>query len=265
MILDALRSGGTGLALAAADTLNGVGFIRSHFLGQGEYSGLDILDIIVLVLVAAVLVQMLRRGRIGREQGPRADQPVEPGRPASRGSSGPSAGSDQPIGPEDEEQNLEARHARARAAWARLAGQGPEQPASRPAPADPSAAASGAAGGFDEHEFLSGAKAVFARIQAALGRGDFSDVADFVAGDPRSVLQDVAARWPAQGEPEIVLLEAEVLERGTEGGQERVRVAYKALMRRPGTSEPVESRSVWRFSRTAADPASHWKLEAVEQ
>lgn len=252
MILNELLSAAAGPALAATDTLNGVGFIRSFFLGQGEYSGLDILDIIVLVLVAAVLVQVLRRGRIGREQGPRPDQPM----PRDQGP-------DQPLTPEGEDQNLEARHARARAAWARLAGQGAAPSASRPSsgplpgPAVP--------GGFDEQEFLSGAKAVYGRIQAALGRGDFADAAVFVSGDPRSVLQDVAARWPAQGEPEIVLLEAEVLERKLEGGTERVRVAYKALMRRPGQGEPAETRSVWRFSRNPDDPASHWKLEAVEQ
>lgn len=216
----------------AADTaLAGVGFIRAYFLSQGEFSGLDILDIIVLVLLAAVALQFLRGRRRNEEQAP--------GQPASS----------------EDHENLEARQARARAAWDLLGGQAQ---ASRPA-----ASAQAASGAFDERDFLAGAKAVFARILAALGRGDLADLDQFAA--PEAVAQ-VTARGPRGGAPGIVLLEAEVQERREEGGLERVRVRYRALLRTGGEqAAPEETRTLWRFVRRTGDAASHWKLEAVEE
>ena len=217
-------------AQAAETALAGVGFIRSHFLGQGEFSGLDILDIIVLVLLAAVALQLLRGRRRNEEQAP--------------GQSAPS----------EDHENLEARQARARAAWDRLGGQAPV--------ARPVAPAQAASGAFDERDFLAGAKAVFARILSALGRGDLADLDQFV--EPEAVAQ-LTARGPRGGAPEIVLLEAEVQERREEGGLERVRVRYRALLRTGGEqAAPEETRPLWRFVRRAGDAASHWKLEAVE-
>ena len=216
----------------AADTaLAGVGFIRAHFLGQGEFSGLDILDIIVLVLLAAVALQLLR--------GRRRNEGQAPGQPA----------------PGEDHENLEARQARARAAWDRLGGQAPA--------ARPVAPAQAASGAFDEQDFLAGAKAVFARILAALGRGDLADLDQFA--EPEAVAQ-LTARGPRGGAPEIVLLEAQVQERREEGGLERVRVRYRALLRTGGEqAAPEETRALWRFMRRAGDAASHWKLEAVEE
>jgi predicted lipid-binding transport protein (Tim44 family) len=222
-------------AWAAGTALDGVGFIRSHLLGQGEFSGLDILDIIVLVVLAAVILQFLR--------GRRRDEMRGPVRPDSG-----------PRPPADHE-NLEARQARARAAWDRLAG----GQASAPRPAAPMG---GSAGGFDEQEFLSGAKAVFGRILAALGRGDAADLDQFAG--PEAVAQ-LMAQGPHGASPEIVLLEAQVQDRREEGGLERVRVRYRALLRAGGEqAAPDERRTLWRFARRAGDPASHWKLEAVE-
>lgn len=225
-------------AWAANTALAGVGFIRSHFLGQGEFSGLDILDIIVMVVVAAAALQFLRGRR--RDETPGAQRPVNPA---------------DPDAPPVDRENLEDRHARARAAWDRLAGG--QAPAARPASARPEVS-----GAFDEREFLAGAKAVFSRILTDLGKGDTADLDQFA--EPEAVAQ-LTARGPRGGVPEIVLLEAEVQERREEGGLERVRVRYRVLLRSGGEqAAPEELKTLWRFARRAGDPASHWKLEAVE-
>lgn len=229
-------------AQAAETALSGVGFIRSYFLGQGDFGGLDILDIIVLVLVAVVLVRVLRNGGFrrggeppeGRAEGPEAEQLRD-------------------------EENLEARHARAREAWARLSGR------SAPAGAGGNPVSTPASAGSEEREFLAGAKAAFVRIQGSFGKGDLADLSGFAT--PEAV-EWFAKRMvnPSPGPPEIVLLEAEVVERETSGGLERVRVRYKSLMREgAGRSAPHDVSALWRFSRRVDDPSSHWTLEAVEE
>ncbi|MCM0756281.1 hypothetical protein M7784_13670 [Desulfovibrio aminophilus] len=228
-----------GTAQAAETALSGVGFIRSHFLGQGDFGGLDILDIIVLVLVAVVLMRVLRNGGFRRDGE----------RPAG------SAGAEPPR----DEENLEARHARAREAWARLSGGSVPAGAAGPRASSPDTA------GSDEREFLAGAKAAFVRIQGAFGKGDLADLSGFAT--PEAV-EWFAKRMvnPPPGAPDIVLLDAEVVGRETSGGMERVRVRYKALMREgQGRAAPREVPALWRFSRRTDDPSSHWALEAVEE
>ncbi|MES9995526.1 hypothetical protein [Desulfovibrio aminophilus] len=231
-----------GAAQAAERTFSGVGFIRSYFLGQGDFGGLDILDAIALVLVAVVLVRVLRNGGF-RRGGENLEDRVD------------GSGTEQPR----DEENLEARHARAREAWTRLSG------GTAPAGTGGSPVAAPASAGSEEREFLAGAKAAFVRIQGSFGKGDLADLSGFAT--PEAV-EWFAKRMvnPPPGPPEIVLLEAEVVGRETRGGLERVRVHYKALMREgAGRSAPHDVSALWRFSRRVDDPSSHWTLEAVEE
>lgn len=119
--------------------------------------------------------------------------------------------------------------------------------------------------GFDEAEFLAGAKAAYVRLQSSWDKRDLEDIRQFASPEMWEEIRRQAEEDPAPGYTGIVevkarLLEVKAVEDHTVGS-----VLFDSLLRESeeGTPEPV--REVWHFSRKDSGPDSFWRLEGIQQ
>jgi len=120
--------------------------------------------------------------------------------------------------------------------------------------------------GFDQEEFLDGAKAAYVRLQGSWDKRDLDDVKRFTEPDVYEEIARQAAEDPSPSRTEILLLEARLLEVKTEKGSTLATVFFDALLREDAASpSPEQTREVWRFTRREADPNPEWKLAGIQQ
>ena len=118
---------------------------------------------------------------------------------------------------------------------------------------------------FDQDEFLRGAKAAYARLQASWDRRDLGDIANFTTEDVMAELREQAASDPEPSKTEILLVNASVLEVRDEGDKRRVAVHFDVLMREnQNAAHPEQVREVWHFVCSTAAGDS-WKLDGIQQ
>lgn len=210
--------------------------------------GLQFIPIILIIPLAWLFFRGLQRRRDDQD----SDFP----------SSGSGKG-DSRFSQEDDPEHLREAYRRARAQWEWMEGGESRKPGE--AAASSRSASASADGGFDESEFLRGAKLAYARLTEAFDALDADAAAPFAA---EAVVEGLRARARSGAVPtstELVLVEAELLEHSESGESEEAVVLFDALVRRGNESpEPEEVRQVWRFGRDPRDPSSMWRLERME-
>lgn len=118
--------------------------------------------------------------------------------------------------------------------------------------------------GFDEKEFLKGAKAVYTRLQQSWDRRDLNDIREFTSPEVFQEIKRQAEEDPNPGRTEIVLINAELLEVKIEGGQTVASVHYDVLMRESADETMSHQvREIWHFREKS--PGSPWTLEGIQQ
>jgi len=194
-------------------------------------------DFLIIAVLVYLLVRMVLRKRGGQGRDTRPGD----------GSSAP-----RQHDPDTRRQANEA-YRRAQAAWDMLRSDGEPTAQSR----------TDAPQGFDEQEFLAGAKMMCARIRESW---DARDLADLEAFCTPAALAEFKRRAETETRPvrtETLLINAELVEiRPLENGMEEAQVLYEILDKAPGSNENRESREIWRFVRPSGDPAAMWRLEA---
>lgn len=214
----------------------------------------SILNILLLGLVAYFLVRAFRRrgggpgsgagGGSGPDDRGREDETLPPARPANR--------------PAD-------RHEAARQMWDMLGSKDVSESVSgQGAPGAAGQLPTSGPAGFDEAEFLEGAKLFFSRFQQVSGQGDLDQLRGFLSDD---VYEQALARLeaePAVARTEVMLVDARLMERRSESGRTWITVFYDAQLRK-GISgdEPYHLRAAWEFSRTDAEGSGLWTLERI--
>jgi len=133
-------------------------------------------------------------------------------------------------------------------------GERPGQPARRMSP-----------DGFDEAEFLEGAKLFYSRFQEARDSGNWETVAPFIEpGLLGDLMRDSGAGSAARSE--IMLLDAKVMDLRTENGRTEVTVFFDASLRRGASGErQVNERNAWEFSREDQNSEALWVLERINK
>jgi len=149
------------------------------------------------------------------------------------------------------------RHEAARQVWDMLSS-GDED---RPTPTTPTSAPTVRADGFDEAEFLEGAKVFFSRFQQASGEKDFQTIRDFLSDE---VFNDAMIQ-AGQGRTEVMLLNAKMMEMKSEEGRTMATVFYDAQLRVGDGGQPVHQRVVWEFSRDDTVQGALWVLEKINR
>lgn len=120
--------------------------------------------------------------------------------------------------------------------------------------------------GFDEREFLDGAKAAYTRMQASWDARDLDDLRQFTSPEVFAEVQAQAAADPEPGKTEILLLEARLLEVKTLGNQTIATVLFDTMLREDSPAAPAEQvREAWHFSRYETAGSSHWVVEGIQQ
>ncbi|EMG37927.1 hypothetical protein PCS_01322 [Desulfocurvibacter africanus PCS] len=120
--------------------------------------------------------------------------------------------------------------------------------------------------GFNEDEFLRGAKMVYTRLQASWDARDLEDIREFTSPEVYAEIARQAAQDPTPSTTEILLVNARLLEVKTQGAQVLATVYFDVLMREDkAQNAPGQVREVWHFLRENNDPKSSWKLEGIQQ
>ncbi|MEZ7198175.1 Tim44 domain-containing protein [Pseudodesulfovibrio karagichevae] len=216
----------------------------------------SVLNILLLVLIAYFLVRMFRRRSGGGDDKTRPGSWSKPDYPAKPGEEDPSA-----PGPDDAAKPVERpraqpldRHEAARRTWDMLSSEGTD----RPSPTTPTGATA-RADGFDEAEFLEGAKVLFSRFQQARDKDDLDALRDFLSDE---VYSDAVAAGE-RPRTEVMLVSALLTELNSTNGRTVASVHYDAQLRVGEEGRPVQLRTVWEFGRDDTVPGGLWVLEKI--
>lgn len=120
--------------------------------------------------------------------------------------------------------------------------------------------------GFDEQEFLAGAKALYVRLQGSWDRRDIDDIRQFTSPEVHAEISRQAADDPNPGNTEILMVDARILEARTDGPETVISVLFDALLREDGPGAPSDQvREVWHIRRDESASAPQWTLEGIQQ
>lgn len=214
------------------------GLIGSLLFG-GHLAGPGLMDLLLIAGGAWLLFKLLRsRPAVRRQESP----------------AGPTVSSHE-RSPSSQE--------RAQAGWDALRS-APSRAADRPAA--PAGVGQDLPPGFDADEFLAGAKAAYARLQAAWDRRDLADIATFVTPAVLAEITAQAKADPAPGRTDLLLVNARLIEVRREDDQTAASVHFDVLMREDQAArEPSQVREVWHFRRSEAAPGDAWRLDGIQQ
>ena len=120
--------------------------------------------------------------------------------------------------------------------------------------------------GFDQDEFMKGARAAYTRLQDSWNKRDMEDIRQFTSPEVFEEIRRQALEDPGPGKTEIVLVKAQLLEVDDVGPETVASVYFDVLMReRPEEERPKQVREVWHFSRKNNVAKSFWRLEGIQQ
>ena len=119
--------------------------------------------------------------------------------------------------------------------------------------------------GFDMEEFLSGAKAAYARLQKSWNNRDLNDIRNFTTREVFAEIKRQQASAPMLGQTELLQVDASLLEVREEGEDTVCSVLFDVLLREDAQSaEPSQIQEIWHFSRPS-DAKGVWLLEGIQQ
>lgn len=150
------------------------------------------------------------------------------------------------------------RHEAARQAWSVLSSDDVQQPDAQPAVVQDA--------GFNEGEFLEGAKLFFTRFQQADTEQELADLKSFLAeGVYSDALIDIAGNTQSV-RTEVMLVTARLMEMKSEGNRTLATVFYDAQLRKGAVGEQaVQTRTAWEFSRDDSVDNALWILEKINK
>ncbi|WP_035252800.1 Tim44 domain-containing protein [Desulfocurvus vexinensis] len=202
--------------------------LGSLFFGQ-PFAGGGMLDILLIGGVLFLLFRLLRGRR-----------PMAQPAGAGMGYGGP------PSGPM-------TRDAGPGAAWGGLASAADARPEVSTPP------------GFDEAEFLQGAKAAYGRLQTSWDARDLDDIRQFTTDAVFSEIGAQAQADPGPSRTEVLMVDARLLEARAEGPATLATVYFDALLRENQGGTTAQVREVWHFRRQDDVSGGMWLLDGIQQ
>ena len=120
--------------------------------------------------------------------------------------------------------------------------------------------------GFDQEDFMKGAKAVYQRLQNSWDKRDLDDIRTFTSPEVYRFIEEQCKNDPTPSTTEILLLNGELLEVKTIGNQTVATVHFDAIMREDPSSQATEQvREIWHFSKYENKSGDNWVLEGIQQ
>lgn len=118
--------------------------------------------------------------------------------------------------------------------------------------------------GFNEKEFINGAKLMFNRLQESWDVRDLDDIAEFATPGVLREIERQADEDPSPSHTEIMQLEAELADYGQAGATDTAAVLFTALLRESQDENVHEVSEVWHFTRGRKQDET-WKLDGIQQ
>ncbi len=229
------------------------GLLAGSLLGAlffgGPYAGFGFMDMILFAVLAFLALKLFQAFRQRGQTAPFATRPAPP-----------AAGQDAPRPGQPD-------------LWARmrsdaLSGQGGQDGQfARDAGRDAGAPAGNASvpAGFDQADFLRGAKIAYTRLQESWDKRDLDDIGRFAT---QAIMDEVRAQAKTDPNPsrtDILLINADLISVEREGVNEVASVFFDVLLREdPKAESPTQVREIWHFIRPA-DGSASWKLDGIQQ
>ena len=119
--------------------------------------------------------------------------------------------------------------------------------------------------GFDQEQFLRGAKILYQRMNDSWDKRDLNDIAEFTTQPFMAEIRQQAAESPEPERTDIMLVNANLVNVINEAGRETASVYFNVTLREdPRKSAPIQVREVWHFARAASSNET-WKLDGIQQ
>ena len=119
---------------------------------------------------------------------------------------------------------------------------------------------------FDADQFVSGAKAAYAMMQAAWDRGDLAELRGLTTDKVFGELQDqIRARGEVPNQTDLLKVDCEVLEVRDVQGNREATVLFDVMMREDAQGRPEQVREVWHFIRPLNSRQPTWFLDGIQQ
>ena len=120
--------------------------------------------------------------------------------------------------------------------------------------------------GFDQEDFMKGAKTVYTRLQSSWDKRDLEDIRDFTSKEVWEEINRQAQEDPQPGKTEILRVNARLLEVSSSNSRTVASVLFDVMMRESKEQDMAkEVREIWHFSKDDKDPKSFWVLEGIQQ
>jgi predicted lipid-binding transport protein (Tim44 family) len=119
--------------------------------------------------------------------------------------------------------------------------------------------------GFDRAEFERAAKMIFVRMQAANDAGDLDDLRQFSTPEMFAAFRvDLQDRQGTPQRTDVVQLDAELLDIGSEGDRQIVSVRFHGLIREEAEAAAAPFDEVWHLVRPT-DGSRPWAIAGIQQ
>jgi predicted lipid-binding transport protein (Tim44 family) len=120
--------------------------------------------------------------------------------------------------------------------------------------------------GFDQNDFMKGAKAVYSRLQNSWDKRDLGDIRQFTSKEVWEEINRQAQEDPKPSKTEILRVNARLLEVASSNSHTVASVLFDVMMRESKEEDMAgEVREIWHFSKDDKDPKSFWVLEGIQQ
>jgi len=118
--------------------------------------------------------------------------------------------------------------------------------------------------GFDVAGFVRAAKLTFVKLQVASELGRLDDVREFTTAEMYDALRANKGARGGAGRSDVVALNADLLEVGTEGDRQLASVRLSGMAREAPGAAPVGFVEVWNLAKPV-DGTSGWLLAGIQQ
>lgn len=115
--------------------------------------------------------------------------------------------------------------------------------------------------GFDQHEFITGAKILFEKVQEAVACCNPDTIQSFLSDQAAAEVEQIIQEQPAPQSCSILTLDASIKDILEKGESTIVTVIFNAIIHTGSDNAPRETEVVWRFSRAHAQ--DNWRLDSL--
>lgn len=117
----------------------------------------------------------------------------------------------------------------------------------------------------NDREFIAGAKLAYARIREAWDARDLDDLRKFTTEKAYEQFTERSVNEPRSAKTELLLVNANLMDKSREGLLERATVHFDVLLRVGSSTQSTKIQEVWIFEQDTGDQNSHWKLASTRK